>query len=54
LFMLQALWFNTAIEHLRHLAGFPSRRRPTAGRGCVCRWRFFRSFCSTAPLPCAR
>lgn len=23
LFMLQALWFNTAIEHLRHLAGFP-------------------------------
>jgi hypothetical protein len=23
LFMLQALWFNTAIEHLRRLAGFP-------------------------------
>jgi hypothetical protein len=23
LFVLQALWFNTAIEHLRHLAGFP-------------------------------
>ena len=23
LLMLQALWFNTAIEHLRHLAGFP-------------------------------
>ena len=23
LFMLQTLWFNTAIEHLRHLAGFP-------------------------------
>ena len=23
LFLLQALWFNTAIEHLRHLAGFP-------------------------------
>lgn len=23
LFILQALWFNTAIEHLRHLAGFP-------------------------------
>jgi hypothetical protein len=22
LFMLQALWFNTAIEHLRHLAGY--------------------------------
>jgi hypothetical protein len=21
LFMFQALWFNTAIEHLRHLAG---------------------------------
>ena len=23
LFMLQTLWFNTAIEHLRHLFGFP-------------------------------
>ena len=23
LFMLQALWFNTAIKHLRRLAGFP-------------------------------
>ena len=23
LFILQTLWFNTAIEHLRHLAGFP-------------------------------
>lgn len=23
LFMLQTLWFNTAIEHLRHLVGFP-------------------------------
>lgn len=35
LFMLQALWFNTAIEHLRHLAGFPF----TAAAYCRARMR---------------
>jgi hypothetical protein len=35
LFMLQALWFNTAIEHLRRLAGFPF----TAAAYCEARVR---------------
>jgi hypothetical protein len=35
LFMLQALWFNTAIEHLRRLAGFPF----TAAAYCEARIR---------------
>ena len=35
LFMLQALWFNTAIEHLRRLAGFPF----TAAAYCQARFR---------------
>lgn len=35
LFMLQALWFNTAIEHLRRLAGFPF----TAAAYCNARMR---------------
>jgi hypothetical protein len=35
LFMLQALWFNTAIEHLRRLAGFPF----TAAAYCKARVR---------------
>ena len=35
LFMLQALWFNTAIEHLRRLAGFPF----TAAAYCKARIR---------------
>lgn len=35
LFMLQTLWFNTAIEHLRHLAGFPF----AAGAYCRARMR---------------
>src|SRR5438105_15740960 len=35
LFMLQTLWFSTAIEHLRHLAGFPF----AAGAYCKARMR---------------
>src|SRR5208282_1116305 len=35
LFMLQTLWFNTAIEHLRRLAGFPF----TAAAYCKARVR---------------